>query len=433
MPISDGQDSLSGGAGMGRAGHVAALGTPNRRQYIEFDGHHDSYMLSVYVCSPHLQGWDTADLDEFPLESVDHPWERELERFFARETEGVSLFTGLGAIPLNAPGMDWGVTMADLYEDAAAGGESACDKAAKRDAAEMVDRLRDGPTDPLYAGYSPPILLLVDVPTGGVAGFATYGGIARVSYQLDNSEMPFVIAHELGHSLFHLPHTDEAEGSDCDDDEWALMRSNARCLSPPMGPNGLLDYEITCAERRLFEWRCRHEPLHDAVFDNFYNHWPSISEIHWESAARRWDEAITVRPLTEEEIAKWREMPKYPGREDEPPPTTTGTTLADLKSASWEFGLNASFEAKHIEEYLDLIVDHPDDPRNTSDLGALADEAALWRRIEEVWKELADVSREGMLNGAPADLINWSLLPKADFPIPPLAEQFAHWTMTIGV
>lgn len=142
---------------------------------------------------------------------------------------------------------------------------------------------------------------------------------------------------------------------------------------------------------------------------------------------------VPSRAAAPPEQAARRATRRSPGREDEPPPTTTGTTLADLKSASWEFDLNASFEAKHIEECLDLIVDHPDDPRNTSDLGALADEAALWRRIEEVWEELADVLREGMLNGAPADLINWSLLPKVDFPIPPLAEQFAHWTMTTGV
>ena len=130
-------------------------------------------------------------------------------------------------------------------------------------------------------------MLLVDVPPGQVAGFAKFGGIAIVSLQsaggrLDSDEFAFIVAHELGHSILQLRHTDEANGADCNDDNWALMRSNNRCLSPTMGPNGLLDYEITCPERRLLGWRCEHEPPDD----EWFNGWERVYQSNASSLER---------------------------------------------------------------------------------------------------------------------------------------------------
>ena len=417
------------------AGHVAALGTSNRRQHRDWLGV-DNYDLDVIVCSPRGGEWVGLDLPEL----------RRVERFFDREATGVEVDMGShSAYRVDAQGMDWSATMADLYEDAAAGRESACDWAAREAAKSLEEIYRE-----LHPDYSQPILLLVDVPPGGVAGYATYGGIARVSLHLaaegsfydwggvnkvplvpapdSNGNLAFVAAHELGHSLFHLPHTDEAGEAGCHNgDRWTLMHSGTGC-NPAAD---VLDFEITCAERRLLEWRCRHEPLPDRLFDDFYNRLKigdkTERQWSWEHTARSWEEAITLRLRTEEEIARWATMPKYPGREDEPPPTTRGRTLVELRMAMSGFALEARSEAERIEGYLDVIADHLDDPRNTSNLEALFEEAALWRRIEEAWGAMADEVWEAATSGAPDDAIDWDAAPSADFPIPPTADEFARW------
>lgn len=415
-------------------GHVAAFGTPNRQQHLDWMGV-DNYHLDVIVCTQRPDEWVSLDLPEL----------RQLERFFARETTSVELQVGTSAKVVTADGMNWSATMADLYEDAAAGRESGCDAAARKAAEPMEKYRRD-----LHPDYSQPILLLVDVPTGGVSGYATYGGVARVSLHLavegewseyggvnkvplmpapdGEGSLAFVAAHELGHSLFHLPHTDEADGASCQNgDRWILMHSGTGC-NPA---RDVLDFEITCAERRLLEWRCRHEPLPDRLFDDFYDRLKIGDKTGrqwiWENTARSWEEAITLRLRTEEEIAQWAAMPKYPGREDEPPPTTWGRTLWDLRLAMSDFAFMARSEAERVEGYLDVIADHLNDPRNTSNLEALSEEAALWRRIEEAWGAMADEVWDAAMSGAPDDAIDWDAAPSADFPIPPTADEFARW------
>ena len=189
--------------------------------------------------------------------------------------------------------------METLYDDASSGRLSSCERVViEHQAALAADEKKQQAECERDLGErclapSPRVaLLLVDVPPGQVAGFAKFGGIAFVSLQstggrLDSDEFAFIVAHELGHSILQLRHTDEPTGADCDDDQWALMRSNNRCLSPPMGPNGLLDYEITCAERRLLGWRCDHEPPDD----EWFNGWERVYEFNSLSMERLQDRA----------------------------------------------------------------------------------------------------------------------------------------------
>ena len=63
------------------------------------------------------------------------------------------------------------------------------------------------------------------------------------------------MAHELGHSILHIEHTDAASGANCTDDRWALMRSGVICPLPAGA--GILDFEITCQERLKLGWPCK--------------------------------------------------------------------------------------------------------------------------------------------------------------------------------
>ncbi len=250
-----------------------------------------------------------------------------VERFFARESRGL---LELNFYPVMAPhqlltpaeqfaagwdavfadqrfnglsplSIDWMTTTMDsMYNDAAAGSLSACDhavitrQAAHDNAVEAFEECLDEnpdyspPTDtffdpaasecPFYNGLAgkrsdsfwgqPTPLVLVGVPFRHTAGFANYGGIARVSLNaaggdVTSDEFAFIVAHELGHSILHLGHTDDLDGADCGENQRALMRSNSRCPTAPMGADGLMGYEITCGERRQLGWQCEYEPPTD--------------------------------------------------------------------------------------------------------------------------------------------------------------------------
>jgi len=293
----------------------------------------ETYSVDVYLCAPPGRYEFEQRAPFSPMEGSAQEIEEQLwgwrhdtaagkvDRFFARESTGllnfyftrrlteIDLMTrteteeSLGRLAegesppvlewkprrqagFSPPGMDWSsTTMEVLYEEASSGGLSACERAVVEHQAALAaddgERRAECESNPdeaalgrCFAPYPHAALLLVDAPLAQVAGFAKFGGLAFVSLQssggrLDSDEFAFIVAHELGHSILQLRHTDEPDGANCDDDKWALMRSNARCLSPSMGPNGLLDYEITCAERRLLGWRCEHEPPDEEWFNGW--------------------------------------------------------------------------------------------------------------------------------------------------------------------
>ena len=328
----DASESANAGPQLGEVGHVAAIGQPDMSQFTpDYWASRESYMVDVYLCAPPGRYEFVQRAWGQPMEGrgqeVREQWygrqhgtaAGKIARLFARESTGllslwftprlseIELMTPTeteeslerwaagGELPDWTPrqpagfspiGMEWSATtMETLYDDALSGSLSGCEWAVvEHQAALAADEERRRAECERDSGetaqrrcidlYSQAALLLVDVPPGQVAGFAKFGGIAIVSLQsaggrLDSDEFAFIVAHELGHSILQLWHTDEASGADCDDDKWALMRSNNRCLSPPMGPNGLLDYEITCSERRLLSWRCEHEPPDDEWFDGW--------------------------------------------------------------------------------------------------------------------------------------------------------------------
>lgn len=327
---SEAPEAGTPGPQLGEVGHVAALGESDMSQFTpDYWASQEIYTVDVYLCAPpgryeFEQSAPFAPMQGRGEEVREQTWGSrhdslagKVARFFSRESTGllslyfwprlswISLMTSSESeewwerweregspdpwrprkpAGFSPPEMDWSsVTMETLYDDAASGRLSACEQAvAERQAAftaEAEEQLAECERDPDKTGLgrcfgtrSRASLLLVDAPLAQVGGFAKFGGLAVVSLQsaggrLDSDEFAYIVAHELGHSILHLQHTDEADGADCDDDKWALMRSNARCLSPPMGPDGLLGYEITCAERRLLNWRCEHELPDDEWFD----------------------------------------------------------------------------------------------------------------------------------------------------------------------
>lgn len=195
-----------------------------------------SWYVGVFVCSPRpVDGNDLAQLG-----SVD--------RFFLRESSGLAWVFLVPPRYINAS-MDWqNTTIDDLFHGP---NKSACDLAAEREMRRIEEEegvRHDG------------ILLFVDVPPGRYAGYAHFGGIARVSLpaargHLTAPEYQALIAHELGHSLLHLDHTDASPGASCTDDQWALMRSGVLCPIPAGAD--LLDLEIACQERQELGWPCK--------------------------------------------------------------------------------------------------------------------------------------------------------------------------------
>ena len=291
----EGSESATAGHHLGEVGHVAALGEPDTSQFTPdywLEGREET-AVQIYVCAPpgkHLWYFDERDdrhtmsdplhesvfvemLGDFGGDSSSTV----VRRFLLRESSGLFSvhFSAVNFAVLSPQGMDWrNTTMRSLYDDAVAGEQSACDQAALKRHGNLCPGAW---SDAACLGKSPSelgnrILLLVDAPVDGVAGYADYGGIARVSLQaaggrLGSEEFAFTVAHELGHSILQLRHTDDADGANCDDDKWALMQSGKRCSRPRMSSEGLLDYEITCAERKLIGWRCEHEPVSDEWLD----------------------------------------------------------------------------------------------------------------------------------------------------------------------
>ena len=328
----DASESSAAGPQLGEVGHVAALGEPDTSQFTpDYWASQESYTVDVYLCAPPGRYEFVQSAWGQPVEGrgqeISEQWYSfELEttagkvsRFFARESTGLlslTFFPRLSWTELMTPAeleeslerweegeelpdwkprrpagfsppeMDWGsTTMETLYDDASLGYLSACEQAVIEHQAALAagddEWLAECERNPnktvngrCFAPNPRAALLLVDAPVAQVAGFAKFGGLAFVSLQSaggrpDSDEFAFIVAHELGHSILQLRHTDEPDVVDCDVDQWALMRSNDRCLSPRMGPNGLFDYEITCAERQLLGWRCEYEPPDDAWFDRW--------------------------------------------------------------------------------------------------------------------------------------------------------------------
>ena len=231
-----------------------------------------SWHVGVFVCSPRpVDGYDFALLG-----SVD--------RFFLRESSGLAWVLLTPPRYITAP-MDWqNTTIDDLFYGP---DKSACDLATEREVRRIEDEegLRhDG------------ILLFVDVPPGRYAGYAHFGGIARVSLpaargHLTSPEFQALIAHELGHSLLHLDHTDASPGTSCFDDQWALMRSGVLCPIPAGAD--LLDLEIVCHEREEFGWPCKGEEPGDIA--SYYIH-NVLNRALPEAAMRQFGEGLDGSP-----------------------------------------------------------------------------------------------------------------------------------------
>ena len=256
------------GPRLGNAGHVAALGEPDPDRFAAdnywADGRH--FYLLAYLCAPPgryeigtwTEGVPSTDtparrrgehLMQHLLDAFDpDTFFGSINRFFYRESSGlVTQFSGFPhrveppeqpwpeswEASIAAPGMDWaGATTGTMYAARSAGRMSSCEQAVADEIAAF-----DGTGDP------PAALLLVDVPVGDdIGGYATYGGMAVVSLRaaggIGTPAFARLVAHELGHSILQLQHTDEAPGAGCGDDLRALMRSGRKCPSGPPAPTG---------------------------------------------------------------------------------------------------------------------------------------------------------------------------------------------------
>ena len=242
-----------------------------------------SWFVAVFVCSSRpVDGYDFALLG-----SVD--------RFFLRESSGLAwvLLTPPRYITAS---IDWdSTTIDDLFYGS---DKSACDLATEREVRRIEDE-----QGVRYDG----ILLFVDVPPGRYAGYAQFGGIARVSLpaaygHLNSPEYQVLIAHELGHSLLHLDHTDASPGTSCSDDQWALMRSGVLCPIPAGAD--LLDLEIPCRERQELGWPCKGGEPGNIASHYIYN---VLNRELPEAAAQQFMEGTgdSSLPFSFEECADW--------------------------------------------------------------------------------------------------------------------------------
>ncbi|WP_419928031.1 hypothetical protein [Candidatus Poriferisocius sp.] len=197
--------------------------------------------IPVFYCAPdgqytqdHLTGM-VADLN------------LHVPAFYFRESSGlVGVHFTIGGIV--SPSFDWeNTTLGELFERDE---DSVCDTSAVA-----------------AAGDNSQILIVIHIMTGGdTGGYARYKtGPARVSFYSWGG--PYyhgfrrIVAHEIGHSLFDLQHTDEEEVRefDCIDVEWSLMNSSNRCRTRSR-IDSLSFYQILCWQREILDWPCVDPP-----------------------------------------------------------------------------------------------------------------------------------------------------------------------------
>ena len=135
---------------------------------------------------------------------------------------------------------------------------------------ELFDRDEDSVCDDsaiAAAGGNSQILIVIHVMLGErTSGYAKHRtGPARVSFYSWGGPYTHgfrrVVAHEIGHSLFDLYHTNDEEvrAFDCTEIEWSLMNKSDICRERSR-LDSLSFYHIVCWQREKLNWPCVDPP-----------------------------------------------------------------------------------------------------------------------------------------------------------------------------
>ena len=193
--------------------------------------------IPVFYCAP-AGRYSDSNLADMVADLNQH-----VTPFYARESSGLAnVYFTVGGIV--SPSFDWqNTTLSDLFDR---GGYSACDIAAIA-----------------AGGQGPQILILIDIASGGkFGGYATNGlGPSRVSLRAWGGPLGggfhYIVAHEIGHGLFGLEHTDDDEvrAYRCSEVVWSLMNGTGECrIRSEIDP--LSFNQILCWQKEQLDWPC---------------------------------------------------------------------------------------------------------------------------------------------------------------------------------
>lgn len=219
--------------------------------------------IPVFYCAPEGK-YTQSHLAEMVADLNQH-----VTPFFARESSGLmNVFFTVGGMV--SPALDWqNTTLTDLYEQE---GFSACDFAA------------------IAAGKGAQILIIIDIETGdGIGGYATYNtGPSRVSFKSWGGPFGhgfrYNIAHELGHALLDLEHTDKEEvrAYDCAEVAWSVMNVSDECLNRS-NIDPLSYYEVLCWQKEILGWPCfEPPPVVPGNIPRSYGSWTAYDSLRYD-------------------------------------------------------------------------------------------------------------------------------------------------------
>ena len=214
--------------------------------------------IPVFYCAP------AGRYSESELADVVADLNQHVTPFYARESSGLANvhFTVGGIV---SPSFDWqNTTLSDLFDR---GSFSACDVAA------------------IAEGQGSQILILIDIEGGErFGGYATNGlGPSRVSLRAWGGPFGggfhYIVAHEIGHGLFGLEHTDDEEirAYQCSEVVWSLMNGTDECrIRSTIDP--LSFEEILCWQKKELDWPCFDPaPAVPLDYPRSYGRWSSYA------------------------------------------------------------------------------------------------------------------------------------------------------------
>ncbi len=196
------------------------------------------YTVPVYFCAP------AGRYSQSNMESIVAELDTHVHRFYDRESSGlVDVRLTLNGIV--SPDINWNTLFDSLFYNERSG-LSKCEL-------ETINA----------AGGDTQVLVLISMQNRTLGGWARYN-IGPAVVTLDAWGGPGhggfhqTVAHELGHSLFGLGHTDDEEIRvvDCSEVEWSLMNSYSDCVDNISGHDKLDYYRITCLQRQQLGWPC---------------------------------------------------------------------------------------------------------------------------------------------------------------------------------
>ncbi len=220
----------------------------------------ERFVVPVYFCAP------VGRYSQSNMATIVADLDSRVHRFYDRESSGLTevRLTLNGVV---SPDMDWDTLFDNLFYE----GRRKLSKCEL----EAIDA----------AGGDTQVLVLVSMQARNLAGYARYDvgpAVASLHAYDDPEDGGFhrAVAHELGHSLFGLDHTDDHDIRvvDCSGVEWSLMNSGSDCERSKSQHDPLDYYRIICSQRQKLSWPCTTPtPVVAGDTPRSYKQWRSYS------------------------------------------------------------------------------------------------------------------------------------------------------------